>query len=547
MGKAVGFTGQFYKKRKVLLVDDCEPIRTAIKGMLQTLGFVQIQTASNGARALQLCLGNKFDVILCDFNLGKGKDGYQLFEEVKQKKLAAPGCLFFILSAEARRQLVHGIVELQPDDYLMKPFTYKALGSRLERAYFKRQALNPIYQSIDSNDYELALACCKQVLAEKPEYLVPVLRLQGELLIKCERYKEATVLYTQVLAKREFPWAWLGIAICKLKIGQTSKARAMFEELSEKAEVRVEALDWLGRLFLECDHLELAKEAFIEASKISPRNIERQRAIAHLTMACGELEVAVRAHKKIVEGIRFSVHETPEHHLNYARCLLDLAVTSNDLISVKCVNRALEVLRDASRRYGLDAMASQDQVVKARISALRGNLEEARFLLYDAEHMPKLVETIEDRLDKAKAFFVAGEPERATAIMESLETIDTKDNLSRVTLDAVVKKEREQQGKFMGQVRTLNNEGMELYKMGAFGEALDCFLQAFEKMPNSASLALNLAQALTKAWGSKLTRQRVLSLCKQCIMVIEANPLSEHNQQRYDVIRRELDSMLESA
>ena len=114
----------FFTTQSVLVVDDIDTIRSAVKGMLQMLGCKDISTATNGERALEVCKHHEFDFILCDFNLGKGKDGYQLFEELKLRKLLKNNALFVLISAETAIQIIHGIVELQPDDYLLKPFSY---------------------------------------------------------------------------------------------------------------------------------------------------------------------------------------------------------------------------------------------------------------------------------------------------------------------------------------------------------------------------------------------------------------------------------------
>ena len=132
------FPPKFYSDKKVLIVDDCEPIRSAVKAMLQKIGFNKINSANNGLIAVSKCEDSVYDFLLVDFNLGEGKDGYQLFEELKYKDLLSPQCCFIMMSAESRRQIVHGMIELQPDDYLLKPFTYKGLG-KAHGAYFSEE------------------------------------------------------------------------------------------------------------------------------------------------------------------------------------------------------------------------------------------------------------------------------------------------------------------------------------------------------------------------------------------------------------------------
>ena len=69
---------KFYKSKKVLIVDDCDPVRASIKGMLQKIGFEHIAQAPDANTAIANCTEILYDFILSDFNLGEGKDGYSI-------------------------------------------------------------------------------------------------------------------------------------------------------------------------------------------------------------------------------------------------------------------------------------------------------------------------------------------------------------------------------------------------------------------------------------------------------------------------------------
>ncbi|MFN3900438.1 MAG: response regulator [Alishewanella aestuarii] len=79
----------FLALRRVLLVDDCAPVRASIKGMLQQIGFKLIYQAKDAIEAISICEQHALDFILCDFNLGDCQDGYQLFETLKKPPIIA--------------------------------------------------------------------------------------------------------------------------------------------------------------------------------------------------------------------------------------------------------------------------------------------------------------------------------------------------------------------------------------------------------------------------------------------------------------------------
>ena len=157
-------TPKFYKHKKVLVVDDCDPVRASIKSMLQKIGFDHIATVSDANAAIANCTEIQYDFILSDFSLGEGKDGYQLFEALRHLSLLKSSCCYLIISAESQRQIVHGVVELQPDSYLLKPFTFIQLEKRLMRALQIKTALAKAYDEIhkhyqDADAFIFASTC----------------------------------------------------------------------------------------------------------------------------------------------------------------------------------------------------------------------------------------------------------------------------------------------------------------------------------------------------------------------------------------------------
>lgn len=531
------FPPKFYSDKKVLIVDDCEPIRSAVKAMLQKIGFMKIASANNGIIAVQKCEDSVFDFLLVDFNLGDGKDGYQLFEELKFKDLLSPHCCFIMMSAESRRQMVHGMIELQPDDYLLKPFTYKSLEKRCGRTYQKKQALIRIYEAIFEDDADKAIRACEKASRNSPEHAAWALRLKGELLIKTKQYDVALKMYQAVLTTRQLPWATLGEAIARIKLDDWQQAEQTLKELAAIEETKVEALDWLGRLYITREQNKQAQDKLSEAAKISPRNIHRQRAIANLAIINGEIDEAVRAFSKIITASRYSVYDTPENYFNFARTLVDLCQESNKLDAAKQIGKALDVLNSVGRRFYSEVYKPQELVIQARINASKGNMEEARDQLTECEKLKVAELTADQCLDRAKAYFSTGNLSKSDEYMNQLDELTDNDDLVSTTLKVLVDKEKESHDQLREKIRILNNEGLDAYQKGIFPRAMECFKEAFIYMPSNASLALNLAQSVAKTGASDDDSKR---LVKKCIELIEKSELSESNTRRYLAIQDEL-------
>ena len=64
--------------KKILIIDDFAEMRSTLRGMLASYGANDISMASNGEDAVDMICRKNFDIILCDYNLGDGKDGQQV-------------------------------------------------------------------------------------------------------------------------------------------------------------------------------------------------------------------------------------------------------------------------------------------------------------------------------------------------------------------------------------------------------------------------------------------------------------------------------------
>jgi CheY-like chemotaxis protein len=109
--------------KRILLVDDEEPIRACLRMMLELDGH-QITEASNGAAALTLFNIDDFDLIITDFEMPMMK-GNELAIGIKQLAPSLP-ILMITASARARRDAGNPV-----DALLDKPFTIADLRSAL--------------------------------------------------------------------------------------------------------------------------------------------------------------------------------------------------------------------------------------------------------------------------------------------------------------------------------------------------------------------------------------------------------------------------------
>ena len=128
-----------YAALRALVVDDYPGIRSALRLTLSNFGVTKVQLVSNAAEAIYQVKQSQFDFILCDFNLGDGRDGQQLLEELRHSQLISVKTVFMMVTAESYYENVAATAELAPDDSMIKPFSAELLRGRLEGILLKKR------------------------------------------------------------------------------------------------------------------------------------------------------------------------------------------------------------------------------------------------------------------------------------------------------------------------------------------------------------------------------------------------------------------------
>ena len=191
-----------YHKLRALIVDDFENFRSTLSKMLMDIGIGNVDSANSGEDALKSCKTRPYDLILCDHNLGKGKTGQQVLEDIRIGNGPCSDSLFVLISAENSKSIIMAAYDYEPDAYLTKPITSKALEQRLVRLFEQRLVLKEVYQALKTENYMGVIKLCKQLIMEESRYANQCQKILGQIYLKTERIAEAEALYREALALR---------------------------------------------------------------------------------------------------------------------------------------------------------------------------------------------------------------------------------------------------------------------------------------------------------------------------------------------------------
>lgn len=522
----------------ILIVEEQPLALSYMKQSLERLGYRSLRFAENAMSAKELCTENSFDLIICAFNLSKHQDGYQLYEELRVKRLIKGATGFIFISAETSGALVHSVLELHPDDFLVKPFNTLELKSRIEKIVRRKQALKAIYQLIDDENYSKALKAIDTKLVANQGYAAVLLRLKGDTLLLQKQWDTAKDFFKSVLDIQKFTWARIGMVEALIGNNEHNLAHRMLKTMLERPETRLVAYDLLGQLEIKLNQFEQAQAYLQAATTMAPRNIERQESLSQVAQINHDYEQNYQTCRDIAKFAQHSVHDSPDVYLNAARASIDYALTTDQSENITRVARqTTQYLSDLRKQFPDAQQQTQVDVLNARLHYLKDEHHKAKMLIEQLVIDDSPIRSIDGALDQAKAYHELGFHSQAQALYNKI--IDHceryPERRSELQMKSVIQQQSERKELRMGP-RELNNHAVEKFKQGNYLLALEAFTQAFRVMPKNRSIALNLLQCLYEGsvrQGMTFNQQ----LAKKCTALLEGSNLDDEMSARFTKIK----------
>ena len=124
------------KNITILIVDDNEPMRTMIRHMLESHGYVDLVEADDGSSAFTILKSRKIDLVFADWNM-LGMTGIELLKKVREDSTIGK-TPFIMVSVEGGAVSIDEALKYGVSDFISKPFTSKILIETLEKVMGNR-------------------------------------------------------------------------------------------------------------------------------------------------------------------------------------------------------------------------------------------------------------------------------------------------------------------------------------------------------------------------------------------------------------------------
>ena len=520
-----------YHKLRALVVDDFDSFRMTVVTMLQSFGIETIDTAVTGNECLRWCEERNYDLILCDYNLGRGKNGQQVLEELRFKQMLDFHALFILISAESSRSIIMSAYDYEPDAYLAKPITGKVLKQRLDRLLRQRDELIPIFVALNEQRVDDAAEMLKQKIVTGSRVSGICQKRLGELYLQTGQFDLAEDVYRQALETRTLDWAKVGMAKVRYAMGNSNEAKHWLEDILRKNPLCMQAYDALADILREENDQQRLNDILRMAVEFSPMAILRQEKLATSAAAVNDHQQAAIAYRQTVRLGANSCHNKRENHINFGRATANLLKETDDVAADLC-REAMKVLEDIDTEFDQNEEESvQTLLVESQILIGQGNQKKAAEVMEKAEFLyQKLdaIDQIDTELDYVQSLNSVGNTNRANEILEQLVKRYQDDQSMLAKIDRLLEEPISDANR--SKVSEINCEGIAHYEMGDFKLAVSCFKNAKRMFPNHIGIQLNYIQAIEGELRESGFNGQLLHSAQMALSRVKSRISGEHPQ-----------------
>lgn len=534
-----------YRDKRILIVDDQRAFQVMLKTMLMNFGARDIVCAQNADEAIKQCKNERFDLLLVDYNLGSGQNGRQLFETLKSNNLLSIDCVFFLVTGDNSKAIVLSAIQMTPDDYLMKPFSQNELNLRIQKAFCKREQLLPIYLALADKNSDSAILECDKIINCSSRYRNFCRLFKAELLIDKERYSEARELLENFIDEHPSTQAQLLLGQIYYLEKQYHKAITLLTQLIKTNPMLLDSYDCLAQCFKEGGDKEQALTIIQKAIFHSHLSLPRQRLLAELALDTNSLDIAKEAFFSILMQTKHTIHQHPEHLINYIQTLVIIAKQEEDKSKQ---GRLLQEINGLFHRPNQqhpyveqNELCALEGYSLASVHQVKGDEAKAKkMLLNSTENYLIDPDTIPEWLGPQLVHLLVelGEPEHAKHCQPFVKH-------TSVHGQKLLEINRQIDNPKQTQFQVYNQLGIDAFTREQFNEALNHFENALAIAPLNTGAKLNKIQAclglLKNAdvpWPEMIEKVRCL------FKGFEDFPLSEKLTRRKQSLKKEFNLYL---
>lgn len=121
------------KSMPILIVDDYKTMLRIVRGLLNQLGFMNIDEATDGTMAWEMVQRKQYGLIVSDWNM-EPMSGFEFLKLVRTNE-TTKALPFIMVTAESKTENIIAAKQAGVSNYIVKPFNAQTLKQKLEAVF----------------------------------------------------------------------------------------------------------------------------------------------------------------------------------------------------------------------------------------------------------------------------------------------------------------------------------------------------------------------------------------------------------------------------
>ncbi len=256
------------KTMRVMIIDEHDPMRKALRRIMSELGFGTVIECMDGSEAIKYLAKTQIDLVITDLTMRK-IDGFTILKKIRSKDLGSD-IPVIIVTGEASKEDIVKAANLGADEYVLKPFQRNDIAAKVLSVLTKHHSPPPLLKLLREGDR---------------------LALQGHHQDALKQYEAAERL------DPKSPRAKFSKALMINALGHVHEALQILENSSQENPTYNKNFAAIADIHLHQNNVREGIEALKNELNLNSRQIERQILLADLLVSQSRFDDAIKHYR----------------------------------------------------------------------------------------------------------------------------------------------------------------------------------------------------------------------------------------------------------
>lgn len=419
---------------KALIVDESDFAASNIKSAMFENGISDIQIAKKVERVTSLLKQNKkknlFDLIVLDFDIARYDSSKNVMDEIKSLNKT---CCLIITSSNSSRENLIRILEIEPDDIILKPYKVNTLKKRIQTNARNLIMTSEIRQALDAQDNYLAIEKVSEVELRQDysSHRKWLNKIKIKAMFENEMYDNVENATRSFLSVGESEWARSYLAKSLLKNNQYERALEESELALQKHPSSLNPYILMGESLSALHRHDEATTYFEKALKIKPDSVDAMKGLSESSASDKDYTKAIDNYSKLIDLVEGTIEDTPDLYVEVANLKKEQGESQVSTHLVHAINDGFSFLQRGKANFpDCELIAANHEIMKAAKLLENGRRENSVQLLNSCfiKYRNHILESPSTALNMIVMYDNLKENHMAKSIIDELERREEKKN-----------------------------------------------------------------------------------------------------------------------